>query len=168
MSYDDEEYEEEEETTRSHAMVSSYAYPSGGLLSRRFVLALVCLTFIFILCAVAGWQLWGQLSRLFTSITSALSDLFNGFGQVAHLIGFVLGLALAAVPVIVVAWLAAHAYVAVKGRSIRNRTFAVDPTVNNFAALLDERTGTFIQPEAGELPQTVPAVPQTYSPHIVY
>ena len=95
-------------------------------------------------------------------------SLFGGFGQAAHLIGFVLGLALAAVPVIVVAWLAAHAYVAVKGRSIRNRTFAVDPTVNNYAALYDERTGTFIQPDAGELPETVPSVPQTYSPHIVY
>jgi hypothetical protein len=158
------------EVEESQALVSYHgdSYRQAGHLSDRFLVVLVCLTISLIICGALSWSVWGPLSKLIGSVAGAITALFSGIGTVAPLIGLVVGLAIAAIPLIGVYWLAGHAYMAIKGRSIRNRTFAVDPTVNNYAALYNERTGTFIQPEAGELPETVPSVPQTYSPHIVY
>jgi hypothetical protein len=156
--------DEEEEDPESNL----YREGPSGSLSDRFLFALGCLTLTVILCIFVGWQTWDLLRKLLTSLADLFIGLFKGVGQAAPLIGLVVGLALAAVPLIGVAWLAGHVYLGLKGRSLRNRTFAINAEVNNYGALYDERRGVFVQPLAGELPQRVPSVPQTYSPHITY
>lgn len=166
--YDDENtVDADQDDEQPRRALVSYHRPSG-LLSDRAVLGIVALTIAMILCSVASWRLWTPISSTFIAFTNAISALFSGFGTVAPLIGFTLGLAAAATPLVIVAWLGGHAYVSLKGRFIRSHTFQVNPEVNNYGAFLDTRLGRFVQPIAGELPQRVPTVPQTYSPHITY